>query len=134
MWYRVFGLNDVIPEPAELQSRFGWGEIAVRGDDLGWTSLKTGPLLIERYLAEGDDLRDDLDTWAAWVEQQQQHPLQLKLMQHLISTRQLLTFQTESETSGWQIARRFALLTDGVYQVDGRGFFAADGALMVDET
>ena len=38
------------------------------GDDLGWTSIAAGDLLIERYLTEADDLRGELNTWAAWVE------------------------------------------------------------------
>ncbi len=40
MWHRVFGLNDIMPQPAQMQEEFGWGEITVRGDDLGWTAIE----------------------------------------------------------------------------------------------
>jgi hypothetical protein len=133
MWYRIFGTSPVMPQPAELQKHFGWGEIVVRGDDLGWTSLESGALRIERFLTEADDIRNDLDTWAAWLEQQENNPYRLKLMQHVISTRQLLTLQSESDSLGQEIARLLALCTDGVYQVDGQGFFASDGSLMAAE-
>jgi hypothetical protein len=126
MWHRVFGLNDVMPQPAEMQARFGWGEIAVRGDDLGWTSLEAGNLRIERYLPEADDIRDELDAWAAWIETREQ----TDLMQHVISTRQMFTFESDS---GESIARWLAARTDGTYQIDSRGFFDRNGKLIVEE-
>lgn len=130
MWHRVFGLNELMPQPAELQSRFGWGEIHVRGDDLGWTSIEADTLRIERYLADADDIRDDLDAWAAWIESRPPFPQQTALMQQIISTKQLLTFQSES---GEEIAKFLAAATEGLYQIDSRGLFAADGMLLLDE-
>lgn len=130
MWHRVFGLNDLMPQPGEMQARFGWGEIHVRGDDLGWTSLEAGALRIERYLADADDIRDDLDAWAAWIESRAPEPQQTALMQQIISTKQLLTFQAES---GEDLARFLAAKTAGLYQIDSRGLFAADGTLLVGE-
>jgi hypothetical protein len=133
MWHRVFGLNDIMPQPAQMQACFGWGEIHVRGDDLGWTSLEAGEMRIERYVPDADDIRDELDAWAAWVESRSAESRHTALMQHIISTRQLLTFQSDAAEAGESIARWLAAKTEGIYQVDSRGFFAADGTLLIKD-
>jgi hypothetical protein len=112
-----------------------------RGDDLGWTGgelvLDKRSVSVERYLTKEDDLRDDLNTWAGWLETRADQPRHREMMQHVIGTKQLVTVRTPpgselerlcEETCLW-LARQ----TDGVYQIDGRGFFAADGTMLVPE-
>src|SRR6266568_2565509 len=103
MWYRVFGLSETQVQPAALQEALRAAglelPLRVRGDDLGWTALEipldpTGPpLRIERYLPDADEIRDDLDAWAAWLETQEHEPNHARLMQHVIGTKQLFTLQ-----------------------------------------
>lgn len=145
MWFRVFGLNDNQPDPAavlELLHGLG-GEVSghFHGDDLGWfrAELLLGgtPLSLERYLTAEDDLRNDLNTWAAWLESVPANPHQGQLMQHMIGTKQLFTLQVPSDANCQDrvtnLCRFLARQTDGVYQVDQQGFFAVDGNLLVPE-
>jgi hypothetical protein len=84
MWSRVFGRSDVTPDSAALQAHlqsFGLpSELRFRGDDLGWTGAQllvqagATPVYLERFLTATDDLRDDLNTWAAWLETQDHEP------------------------------------------------------------
>ena len=99
MWYRVFGLNDAPPDLAALLEHLhaaGLPAVAhFRGDDLGWTGgelvLGEAAVTVERYLAKEDDLRDDLNTWAGWLETRADQPRHGELMQHVIGTKQLIT-------------------------------------------
>ena len=139
-----------MPQPANVQRILQDGgfndSIAVTGDELGWTSIEVpfdGPanrLRIERYLTDADDLRDELDAWAAWVETQGSGPTCVELMQNLISTRQLFTLhlacaQANSELLSLvePIAQWLASQTAGIYQMDGRGFFAVSRELLLKE-
>lgn len=144
MWFRVFGTNDAQPSPAAvLEFLHGQGgEVSGRfhGDDLGWFRadlLLAGiAVSLERYLTAEDDIRDDLNTWAAWLESVPANSHQGRLMQHMIGTKQLFTVQVPDgvdPTAIEDLCRFLARQTDGVYQVDGRGFFAADGSLLVPE-
>ena len=151
MWSRIFGRNDITPDPAALQVHLqslglpSAGQF--RGDDLGWTGVEltfeagATPVHVERYLTTTDDLRDDLNTWAAWLETQDHEPRHRALMEHVIATRQLITVRRPLDHADEVTLERFctalcqwvATQTDGIYQVDGEGFFAADGALMLHE-
>src|SRR5262249_14013810 len=101
MWSRVFGRSDVAPDPAALLAHLhGIGipvTIGFRGDDLGWTGAEltivpgATPVYVERYLTGEDDLRDDLNTWAAWLETQDHEPRHRALMEHVVAARQLVT-------------------------------------------
>src|SRR5207237_2558763 len=94
-WHYVFGGNDLQPDPAGLLEdlqRLGL-EISgkFRGDDLGWFSAEIAyapdlpPLVIERYLAKEDDIRTDLNRWAAWLETFEANPHTGRLMQRVIN-------------------------------------------------
>jgi hypothetical protein len=150
MWWRVFGLSDAEPNPAALLEHLHARGLPAaghfRGDDLGWTggelSLDGGaaPIVLERYLTGEDDLRDELNTWAAWLETRDREPAHRALMQHFIGTRQLITLRQPADSQdptldrlATEVCRHLARQTDGVYQADGRGFFAADGALLLPE-
>lgn len=118
-----------------------------KGDDAGWfhASFQFGngdaTLLVDRYLVKEDDLRGELNTWAAWLETQSGQPNHAWLMEEMIGTVQLFVLRMEVEieddttleTLGEGMCRFLASMTDGVYQIDGRGFFAADGELLLEE-
>jgi len=151
-WYRVFGANQAAVEPAALlsaQSRNVGGEVTgrFRGDGLGWfeaeLALRGTRLELQRFLAHEDDLRDDLNTWAAWLETVESNPDAGRLMRQVIATTQLFTFRRmdpvpDADTYLFEelctgLCQFLARETGGVYQVDGQGFFDAEGMLLVPE-
>ncbi len=150
MWYRVFGSSEVEPSPAALAAHLIACGLAVephfKGDDLGWTEgelrLPVGsPVLLARYLAKEDDLRDDLNAHAAELETMDYSPNSGPLMGRVIQTKQLVTLRKPVAAADevlldkvLEAATRFlAAATDGVYQIDGRGWFTATGDLLVQE-
>jgi hypothetical protein len=151
LWYRVFGTSDSQPEPAGLLEHLHAAGQRVaghfRGDDLGWFHAAlvyaedAPPLELERYLASEDGIRGQLNTWAAWLETAEDNPNHGPLMEHMIRTKQLFTLAVPEDEADDALAgkvclgtcRFLARQTDGVYQVDHRGFFAADGTLLVEE-
>lgn len=117
-----------------------------KGDDLGWTSgelhLPRGsPVMLERYLADADDLRDDLNAFAAELETLDYSPHHTMLMEHVIQTKQLITLRRPVdspdevllETLLDECCRFLAVESEGVYQIDGRGWFASDGERLIEE-
>jgi len=151
MWYRVFGLLDSEPSPAALAAHLHAAGVAVephfKGDDLGWTSGElrlsgTGtPVLLQRYLASVDGIRDDLNAYAAELETCDYSPNHAMLMRHAIQTKQLMTLRKPIDAADevtldklLEAACQFlAAHTDGVYQVDGRGWFTATGEMLLQE-
>jgi hypothetical protein len=152
VWYRVFGTNDAGVEPAALlsaQSRELGVEVTgrFRGDDLGWfeaeLALSGIRLELQRFLAHQEDLRDELNSWAAWLETVEDNPDSGRLMRHMIATTQLFTLrQVDQADEEYKylvqelctgLCQYMAHLTDGVYQMDGKGFFDAEGMLLVAE-
>lgn len=151
MWHRVFSKADTAPSAAAILAHLQEQGVTVtaefRGDDLGWTSgqfvLPKGgsPVILERYLTDADDLRNDLNSWAGWLETADYSPNHQWLMEHVIQTRQLFTLRRPIDHPD-EIAldrlceglcRYLAGLTEGVYQADGQGFFAASGELILQE-
>src|SRR6476469_9168690 len=63
---RVFGITDTEPPLQSLAPE------SVQADDRGWfrAQVVVGRTMtnVERYLADEDGIRDELNTWAAWVE------------------------------------------------------------------
>jgi hypothetical protein len=150
MWYRVFGASAEEPSPAALAAHLLACGCAVephfKGDDLGWTAgelrLPAGsPILIARYLTDADDLRDDLNAHAAELETMDYSPNSGPLMARVIQTKQLVTLRKPVAAADevrldavLEAAARFlAAAIDGVYQIDGRGWFSAAGELLVQE-
>jgi hypothetical protein len=154
-WFRVFGANDAAVEPAALLGHLHALGLPVaghfRGDDRGWFRAElvfaedAPPVVVERYLVKEEGLRPDLASWAAWLEEQEDNPHHLPLMEHVIRTAQLFTLRQPIEEADdaddpafveglcTTCCRFLARETAGVYQADRRGFFAADGALLVPE-
>jgi hypothetical protein len=150
MWYRVFSLNEVEPSPVALVEHLHAGGLAVephfKGDDLGWTEgelrLPTGsPVLLSRFLTKEDDLRDDLNAHAAELETMNYSPNSGPLMERVIQAKQLITLRKPVDVANEVLVDRvleeavrfLAGATDGVYQIDGRGWFAVGGELLVQE-
>ena len=151
MWYRIFGLSDSEPSPAALAEHVHASESMVephfKGDDLGWVSGELRfahggtPIFLQRYLAKEDDIRDDLNAHAAELETCDYSPNHGRLMQHVIQTKQLITLrkpvdapdEIELEKVLEETCHFFASATEGVYQIDGRGWFAATGELLLQE-
>jgi hypothetical protein len=150
-WYRVFGTNDAAVEPARLLEEARRLEAGVtarfRGDDLGWFRADLAvpgegvPLAVERFLSSEEGIRAELNTWAAWLEETGPGPEATRLMQHMVSTTEVFTLGPLDPDADAALdhlytglSRFLARATAGVYQVDGRGFFAADGTLLVAES
>jgi hypothetical protein len=140
-WYRVFGAHDTEPSPAELEAflrSIGRDvETHFQGDDQGWFRAQLlvdgTATFLERYLSVEEGIRAELNTWAAWVETTGDGPEQAGLMQRLIGTRQLIVCRDPAEAYAEVLFGFLARVTGGVYQVDGQGFFAADGTLLLPE-
>jgi hypothetical protein len=151
MWFRVFSAGVTEPVPTDLLEclqREGYlvrGEF--RGDVQGWFHValtidaEDEPLELQRYLATEDGIRAELNTWAAWLETREESPHAAMLMQRVIASAQLFTLQSpeDSAEEKWldavcaAVCRFVARKTDGIYQIDGQGFFAGDGTLLVKE-
>lgn len=146
-WYRVFGTSEQAPQPEELLQHLHQAGLPVtghfRGDDQGWFRAKlvpehAPPLTLNRYLATEEGIRADLNGWAAWLETVEHSPL----MQHMVSTLQLFTMRRPIdypddefvERLGLTLCRFLAAATQGVYQIDNQGFFAADGELLLKDS
>jgi hypothetical protein len=154
-WFRVFGRSAGAVEPAALLEHLHGQGFPVagrfRGDDRGWFRAELAyaddapPVIVERYFADEEGIRAELFTWAAWLEEQEHNPHHRPLMERLIGTAQLFTLrQADDEADDGDdrefverlcltCCRRLAAATDGVYQADHGGFFAADGSLLVAE-
>ena len=151
MWYRVFGHRVDEVSPAVLAAHLHAAGLAVephfRGDDLGWTAgelrLPGGgtPIYLERYLAKDDDIRDELNAHAAVLETCDYSPNNGELMAHVIQTQQLITIRKPVDAADevllenviLETCRFLAAHTDGVYQIDGQGWYAPNGDLLLQE-
>lgn len=152
MWFRVFGTNDVQPEPVKVMEHLRNLGVEVQGnfgaDPHGWFradfvhDTQRPPLHLERYLAADDDIRDDLNAWAAWLETVDNNAMAPRLMQHMIDTKQMFTLRCPRDVADEirvqklcvGLCQFLAEQTKGVYQVDTQGFFAPDGKSLVRET
>jgi hypothetical protein len=147
-WYRVFAAADEQPDPAQLLERLQalgvTAPVQLRGDDDGWTALEVAlaegvaPLVLECFLVGEPGIRAELNNWAAWLETCDDNPNSTTLMERVIQARQLYTLRRPDE-GGVNLDEVCAGLCcylaaeEGVYQADGVGFFAADGALLLRE-
>ena len=151
MWYRVLGRSSNDVPPAALTAHLHAAGLPVephfKGDDLGWTSgelrlagLNT-PVLLDRYLAKEDAIRDDLNAYAAILETCDYSPNHASLMERVIQSQQLVVLRKPLDAINEvaleklliESCRFLASHTDGVYQIDGEGWFSADGTLLLQE-
>ena len=113
-WYRVFGSLDTAP-----------------------TDVADKPLVLERYRADEEGIRAELNSWAAFLETCD-GPHHIPLMERTIQTRQLFTLHNPTGDVGLDrechtLCQLLARITAGFYQADSLGFFDADGTLLVEE-
>jgi hypothetical protein len=150
MWLRVFSPNSTEVPPAELAGHLhamGFAhEPHFKGDAHGWTTgelrpTSGSPVMLARYLTTEDDLRDDLNAFAAELETQTYSPNNVILMEKVIQTKQMVTVRKPIDSPDEAALDRLsdavvmflAARTGGVYQVDGRGWFATDGTMLLQE-
>jgi hypothetical protein len=150
VWSRVFGRSkDAVP-PAKLVEHLHAQGLKVephfKGDDLGWTAgelrLAIGtPILLERYLTAEDDLRDDLNAFAAELETMDYSPNHTMLMERVIQTQQLMTIRKPANCPDESLVENvigatlkyLAVNCDGIYQIDRAGWFDASGNELIHE-
>jgi hypothetical protein len=150
VWHRVFCRSEREVAPAAILAHLhATGRPVVgrfRGDDLGWTaaelSLGSGsPVYLERYVADADAIRDDLNTWAAWLETLDYSPHNVRLMEHVIQTRQLVTVRKPLDHANEvviddlcrAICQFLAATGDGIFQIEDDGWYGADDQLILKE-
>ncbi len=151
MNYRVFGTADQPTDPAAILEHLQDHQFPVaghfRGDDLGWTRAEflvpssDTNIPIDQYIVGEDDIRSELNSWAAWLETCENQPQHQWLMEQVIQTKRF--FVLERPTDPHDDARLDAICrtlcqylaaqTAGLIQIDGHGFFAVDGRLLVQE-
>src|SRR5262245_2457195 len=147
LFARVFGSSDAVPAPAGIESLLaGAGQARFSADEGGWfaavVALGEGaPLRLERWLADEEGIRDELNSWAGYLETLDYSPHHRELMERAIQTRQLFTIRRPIDHADEALldramealCRHLAGVTEGFYQVDGRGFFEADGTRLIEE-
>ena len=125
-WYRVFGSLDTVPTDL----------VAVDDDDWHRAEISTD-LVLERFRADEEGIRAELNSWAAFLETCD-GPHVFRLMERAIQTKQLFTIHNPTGDGGLDrecntLCQHLARITEGFYQADGLGFFDADGTLLVEE-
>jgi hypothetical protein len=150
MWRRIFARNTNLIQPHEILEELQRSNLKAeghfKGDDLGWTSGELiygpgSPIMIDRYLTVEDNLRHDLNTWAAELETMDYSPNNGILMERVIQTAQMFTIripidnpdETLTERIGLLICQYLARCCDGVYQIDGEGWFDDAGHCLLQE-
>jgi hypothetical protein len=135
-WYRVFGSRPEVPDLSKLRAVY---RLAANED--GWYQvhfpLLWGEIELNRWHAKEKGLRDELNTWAAWVEANGKSDVS-KLMQRIVTTQQLFVWSidpTAVDGAAFSdlLCRFLCNSTDGIFQIDGVGFLAAGGNLLVAE-
>src|SRR5262245_5503477 len=119
MWFRVFGTSQVAPEPAALLEHMQNQGLKIeghfKGDDLGWSGVdfilpdRAEPLHMDRYLTEEDDIRDQLNAWAAWLETTGESARATHLMQLMIGTNQVFTLECPRDRVEESVVEKFCL-------------------------
>ena len=151
MWIRVFGSQRTTVSPAELTTHLHEHGLPVtphfKGDDLGWTMgelvLPGGGTSVQlsRFLTVEDDLRGDLNAFAAELETMDFSPNNGDLMRRVIQTGQLIAIRRPLDHADEAAldhlcqltARYLAQRTEGIFQIEGQGWFDTDGTMLLQE-
>ncbi len=151
MYFRAFCRSAAELPPAALVERLHAAGLAVvphfTGDDLGWTEARLtlpgggSPVPVSRFLTREDELRKDLNGFAAEVEAMDYYPDRAALMERVIQTQQLVLLRRPIDHADEAsldrlclvVAQAAATFADGVVQIDGRGWFTATGDVLVPE-
>ena len=112
----------------------------------GWFSARFeldggGSLQLERFLVREERMRSELNSWCAWAETLPETAQQALALDKLVACQQIFTFFEEGEEEDARtsaacvaLARWLAVRLEGIYQIDGQGFFDAAGSLLLAET
>jgi hypothetical protein len=150
MWHRVFGRSDTEVTRETLEAHLASTGVPIAceftSDEHGWLRAElrfaaTTPLHLERFRADEEGIRAELNSWAAFLETCDYDPNHAALMERVIQTRQLFTLRRPVDHADEVLVERLcvglcsylASATDGIWQCDDEGFFAADGALLLKE-
>lgn len=148
MWYRVFCRSTHEVKPDELLNQLSPHSVVgqFKGDDLGWTMAefqfgKGTPVYADRYLTNEDSLRDDLNTWAAYLETLDYSDKRFELMEHVIQSQQLVTVRKPldhaNEVAVEEVCRTIcqaiAAAADGIYQIENEAWYSASGECLLKE-
>lgn len=137
-WIRVFAASDAIPDAAGLAACLAGEALPAATEAPPWYRLELsrpdGPsVVLERWLADEEGMRGELNGWAGYLETFAPDSRAVVLMERTIQARQLITLQADDETDGLRLARWLASLDGSFYHVEGGGFFAADGTMLLAE-
>jgi hypothetical protein len=145
MWYRVFASIPDEPNPVRMVEHLhALGHSFTphfTGDDLGWTTARlefseSSAVTIGRYLTKADDLRHELNAYAAELETMDTEPNHGMLMERVIQTQQMFTIDKPANSAEGLcevLAKWLAVETEGIIQIDGRGWLNAAGELLLRE-
>jgi hypothetical protein len=144
LWYRVFGAGQEEPAPGALLERLNHLAVVTgrfNADHGGWFRAElvvTGaaPLELERFLSTEEGVRAELNSWAAHLETCGEGSQYILLMERMIQTKQMFTIGDPTGANSelcMALCHYLAETIAGVYQIDGRGFFAADGSLLIED-
>jgi hypothetical protein len=147
LFYRVFGRGDGVPSAEQLCRQVG-GELQPSlpaGGDV-WYRLEIGlgpggSLTLERYTAEDEGFRAELNTWAAYLETCDYSPHHSALMEWVIQSKQLFILrqpidcpdEARAERCCRDLCQYLARQCQGIYQIDEVGFHDTAGHLLVAE-
>jgi hypothetical protein len=144
-WYRVFARSAESVQPAEVLTDLTFQGAPVQGhfqaDEHGWyrcellTVPGIAPIVVECFRASEEGVRPELQSWAAYLETIDS-PISQEFMLAITATAQVFTMQlpdTRVADVLEQLCGNLACAADGVYQIDGRGFFWSNGALALGE-
>jgi hypothetical protein len=148
---RVFGRSEQVPNAtlvmdavaALARSAHVMGEL----DSAEWYQLaihlseQETPIFLERFHRTDEGIRGELQAWAAWLETCDYSPNHEPLMTHMIETQQVFTVRKPIDCANEvlvdnvcvAICQFLAQAADGNYQIDGKGFFAPDGTMLLQE-
>src|SRR5262249_45125669 len=104
-WHRVFGASGVAPAPEAILEHLGRLGVPAAGEFLageeGWLRgdlTWDGALLsLERFEAGEEGIRQELNSWAAYLETCEHSPHHGPLMEKVIQSRQLITLSGPEE-------------------------------------
>jgi hypothetical protein len=97
--------------------------------------------VVERWLADEEGIRAELNAWAAYLETCEYSPHHGPLMERCVQTGQLFVIRKPVDCADEArvgrvcdaLCRRLAGMTGGFYQADGEGVYEADGEMLVRE-
>ena len=148
LWTRVFGRAEAVPDAEALGALLaGLGSASrFEADAEGWfrAEIEAGPgspLVAERWSADEEGIRAELNSWAAFLETCDWSQHHAALMERAIQSRQLFTIRKALDHADEPraarlcaaLAQELARQTDGFWQADGVGFLDAAGTVLVAE-